>query len=311
MKTAMRSVIWGTVAAAVALAGPSHAQSLEDIPVEQRLQILAGNQQARPLMEVFGIATFAAGADESCQLFDVGELRAFQVLKGQIGRQLARVGGDEVVAAIDQSERGTRQAKGCAMPDETKVTIERARVVARALQDAPAAMTTNQQQCAVEGTHWRFHSARMGVRSERAFRRVRRPSARGDVSGIADEFREYRGSGLRVGKADGYVDSCFRETPPDGRSQQLCGSRRDGLYFARIVRTYSHLSTSRPMAVAAFVDRGRVYNRTRLLSHGSQGRCEDGLCEAFQPGSFRRRGAHVLYHWGKVDRGYQPEHRSG
>ena len=112
MKTAMRSVIWGTLAAAVALAAPLHAQSLEDIPVEQRLQILAGNQQARPLMEVFGIATFAAGADESCQLFDVGELRAFQVLKGQIGRQLARVGGDEVVAAIDQSERGTRQAKG-------------------------------------------------------------------------------------------------------------------------------------------------------------------------------------------------------
>ena len=157
MKTAMRSVIWGTLAAAVALAAPLHAQSLEDIPVEQRLQILAGNQQARPLMEVFGIATFAAGADESCQLFDVGELRAFQVLKGQIGRQLARVGGDEVVAAIDQTERGTRQAKGCAMPDDTKVTIERARVVARALQDAPAAMTTDQQQCAVEGTHWRFH----------------------------------------------------------------------------------------------------------------------------------------------------------
>ena len=107
-------------------------------------------------MEVFGIATFAAGADESCQLFDVGELRAFQVLKGQI-EQLARVGGDEVVAAIDQTERGTRQAKGCAMPDDTKVTIERARVAARALQDAPAIMTTDQQRCAVEGTHWRFH----------------------------------------------------------------------------------------------------------------------------------------------------------
>ena len=44
MKTAMRSVIWGTLAAAVALAAPLHAQSLEDIPVEQRLQILAGNQ---------------------------------------------------------------------------------------------------------------------------------------------------------------------------------------------------------------------------------------------------------------------------
>ncbi|WP_157726934.1 CHAT domain-containing protein [Qipengyuania flava] len=157
MKTAMRSVIWGTVAAAVAFAAPSNAQSLEEIPLEQRLQILARNQQARPLMEVYGIATFAAGADESCQLFDVGELRAFQVLKGQIGRQLARVGGDEVVAAIDQTERGTRQAKGCAMPDDTKVTIERARVVARALQDAPAIMTTDQQQCAVEGTHWRFH----------------------------------------------------------------------------------------------------------------------------------------------------------
>ena len=157
MSAAIRSVIWGAVSVAVALAAPLYAQSLDEIPVEQRLQILARNQQARPLMEVYGIATFAAGTDESCQLFDVGELRAFQVLKGQIGRQLAQVGGEEVVAAIDQSERGTRQAKDCALPDDAKVTIERGRVIARALQDAPAIMNTDQEQCRVEGTHWRFH----------------------------------------------------------------------------------------------------------------------------------------------------------
>ncbi len=157
MKSAVRSTIWGVVSGVMALAVPLHAQSLAEIPVEQRLQVMAKNQQARTLMEVYGISTFAAGADESCQLFDVGELRAFQVLKGQIGRQLAKVGGDEVVAAIDQTERGTRQAKGCALPDDAKVTIERGRVIARALQDAPAIMKTDQQQCAVEGTHWRFH----------------------------------------------------------------------------------------------------------------------------------------------------------
>ena len=85
MKSAVRSTIWGVVSGVMALAVPLHAQSLAEIPVEQRLQVMAKNQQARTLMEVYGISTFAAGADESCQLFDVGELRAFQVLKGQIG----------------------------------------------------------------------------------------------------------------------------------------------------------------------------------------------------------------------------------
>ena len=139
----------------MAFAAPSNAQSLETFQLSNVYK--SWPEPAGPTADGSVWNCHLRGwCGRKCQL-DVGELRAFQVLKGQIGRQLARVGGDEVVAAIDQTERGTRQAKGCAMPDDTKVTIERARVVARALQDAPAIMTTDQQQCAVEGTHWRFH----------------------------------------------------------------------------------------------------------------------------------------------------------
>ena len=308
MKTAMRSVIWGTAAAAVALAAP-HAQSLEDIPVEQRLQILAGNQQARPLMEVFGIATFA-GADESCQLFDVGELRAFQVLKGQIGRQLVRVGGDEAVAAIDQSERGTRQATGCAMPDDTKVTIERARVVARALQDAPAAMTTDQQQCAVEGTHWRFHRREWEFVPKGHFVEYEDPQLEAMYQGLRTNFASIADQACGSVKQTVMLIPAFEKlrlmeeassfAAPDAMALTSPGSSERTVTLD--ISAYGGRSVRGPGA-------GIQPNPTSTAWH-TRGR-ENRLCELSSPGLFWRRGAHVLHHRGEVDRGYQPEHRSG
>lgn len=128
-----------------------HAQSLSEIPLQQRLQILGQNPQARTLMEIYGISTYAIGADESCQLLNVGELRAFQVLKGRIAREIAPVAGDDVVAAIDQTTQGKVQATNCVLPPELQLTLSRARIIARALLDAPAFMTADPQKCKVEG----------------------------------------------------------------------------------------------------------------------------------------------------------------
>ena len=138
---------------ATTICAPLHlnAQSLSEIPLQQRLQILGQNPQARTLMEIYGISTYAIGADESCQLLNVGELRAFQVLKGRIAREIAPVAGDDVVAAIDQTTQGKVQATNCVLAPELQLTLSRARIIARALLDAPAFMTADPQKCKVEG----------------------------------------------------------------------------------------------------------------------------------------------------------------
>lgn len=139
----IRNAALAATMALVMLAAPVNAQAPAPAPT------LA--QQLRPLMEVYAVSTFALGADQSCQVLQVGELSALTLIKQRLTEQIGNVVGAETLPKIDMTAKGESEAKDCAISNDAQELLDTGHVVARALMDAPTAMQSDPSKCLVDG----------------------------------------------------------------------------------------------------------------------------------------------------------------
>lgn len=114
-------------------------------------QAQSNDEKLRSMAQFYGVATYALGANEQCDLLDQGEYRGLTVLRDALTRDLSRATTPEVFASLDHAPTGTKDwKKGCLARrahDTEWRRIDSARLIAHALQAAPAAMTRNPEKC--------------------------------------------------------------------------------------------------------------------------------------------------------------------
>ncbi len=108
------------------------------------------NAQLQSLRQIYAISTYSLGADEVCQILDIAELRAHQVLGYKLIDLITRLGGQATIDSANMQQRGAQEANDCALNSDAKDVIQRGRVIARALIDAPAYMKTDPAECKID-----------------------------------------------------------------------------------------------------------------------------------------------------------------
>lgn len=129
------------IAACLAAATPASAQAA----IDPELRRLAGMHAA---------STYALGANEACELFGQGELRALAVLARATGEALEVDAGPGSRDRVNQYTGGFEAWKDCptkaAAPDAWR-HIHNAKILASALIAAPAAMSRDPATCTIQG----------------------------------------------------------------------------------------------------------------------------------------------------------------
>ncbi|MEQ8310009.1 MAG: hypothetical protein RIA72_04845 [Sphingopyxis sp.] len=133
------SRISATLVASAALATATGAQTQSNA---EKLRLMA---------QFYGVATYALGANDQCDLLDQGEYRGLVVLRDALARDLSRATTAEVFASLDHAPTGVKDWKrGCLARrahDTEWRRIDNARLIAHALQAAPAVMTRDPEKC--------------------------------------------------------------------------------------------------------------------------------------------------------------------
>lgn len=139
---AIRKILWRmsitpSVAAILAAATAVQAQS--------------NDEKLRSMAQFYGVATYALGANEQCDLLDQGEYRGLAVLRDALTPDLSRATTSEVFASLNHAPTGKKDwAKGCLAHrahDTEWRRIDSARLIAHALQAAPTVMTSDPAKC--------------------------------------------------------------------------------------------------------------------------------------------------------------------
>lgn len=116
-------------------------------------QAQSNEEKLRSMAQFYGIATYALGANEKCDLLDAGEYRAMVVLRDALSGDLSRATTKDVLASLSHTANAQREWKGC-LPRATHGKqwgwIDQARLMGHALQAAPAAMTGDPGECAMD-----------------------------------------------------------------------------------------------------------------------------------------------------------------
>src|SRR3546814_4141829 len=103
------------------------------------------------MAQLYGVATYALGANEQCDLLDQGEYRGLVVLRDALTPDLSRATTSEVFTSLNHASTGTTDwATGClarSTHDTEWRRIDSARLIAHALQAAPAVMTSDPGTC--------------------------------------------------------------------------------------------------------------------------------------------------------------------
>ena len=114
-------------------------------------QAQSDNEKLRSMAQLYGVATYALGANEQCDLLDQGEYRGLVVLRDALTPDLSRATTSEVFTSLNHAPTGTKDwAKGC-LARRAHVTewrrIGSARLIAHALQAAPMVMIGDPGKC--------------------------------------------------------------------------------------------------------------------------------------------------------------------
>ncbi|KPF63083.1 hypothetical protein [Porphyrobacter sp. AAP60] len=137
----VRSVSAVIIAACLVAATPALAQAA----IDPELRRLAGMHAA---------STYALGANDTCDLFKQGELRALDVLARATGEALEVDAGPGTSDRVNRYSSGFEEWKGCptkaAAPDAWR-HIHNAKILASALIAAPAMMSRDPATCEIEG----------------------------------------------------------------------------------------------------------------------------------------------------------------
>lgn len=114
-------------------------------------QAQSDNEKLRSMAQLYGVATYALGANEQCDLLDQGEYRGLVVLRDALTPDLSRATTSEVFTSLNHASTGTTDwATGClarSTHDTEWRRIDSARLIAHALQAAPAVMTSDPGTC--------------------------------------------------------------------------------------------------------------------------------------------------------------------
>lgn len=120
----------------MALSNPAAAQSGEQVQTYANFYVISG---------------YALGANEVCDTLLMGEYRALKVLRSRLSDDLTPVIGAEKLAEIDAFDRGKTEwaeCKGAGSNTESRALMERAKLLAAGIVDAPADMTFDPAECA-------------------------------------------------------------------------------------------------------------------------------------------------------------------
>lgn len=114
-------------------------------------QAQSNEEKLRSMAQFYGVATYALGANEQCDLLDQGEYRGLVVLRDALTPDLSRATTSEVFASLNHAPTGSKDwAKGCLARrahDTEWRRIDSARLIAHALQAAPTMMTSDPGKC--------------------------------------------------------------------------------------------------------------------------------------------------------------------
>ncbi|MEH6759103.1 MAG: hypothetical protein V7676_16560 [Parasphingorhabdus sp.] len=131
------------VLSAFAIAPSAHAQQ----PNANQVQAVAN---------LYALSTYALGANESCDIFLLGEYRAMMLIRDKFGPDLKKILNAEQYRSVDSFEKGKKEWVGCAgkSPHTDAVQlIGSADLLADALISAPSAMTSDPKLCSVAGEY--------------------------------------------------------------------------------------------------------------------------------------------------------------
>lgn len=114
--------------------------------------------QLRAFVNMYRVTDYALGANESCDLFMLGDYRALKVLHNSFRSDLSRVLSAEQMAEIETGKVAKANWQGCLnraeKPQEWEL-IDTARLMAAALVTAPTRMSVDPKSCKVDGE---FHA---------------------------------------------------------------------------------------------------------------------------------------------------------
>src|SRR3546814_6085808 len=80
-------------------------------------QAQSDNEKLRSMAQLYGVATYALGANEQCDLLDQGEYRGLVVLRDALTPDLSRATTSEVFTSLNHASTGTTDwATGCPAP---------------------------------------------------------------------------------------------------------------------------------------------------------------------------------------------------
>ncbi|MDZ3830799.1 MAG: hypothetical protein U0S50_03145 [Sphingopyxis sp.] len=115
-------------------------------------QAQSNEEKLRSMAQFYGVATYALGANERCDLLDAGEYRALMALRDTLSGDLSRATTKEVFASLDHAARAQAEWKACLSPRAHRQSwthIENARLIAHAIQAAPATMSGDPGECQI------------------------------------------------------------------------------------------------------------------------------------------------------------------
>lgn len=117
----------------------AHAQSNQD--------------KLRSMAQYYGFATYALGANERCDLLDAGEYRALIALRDALSGDLSRATTKEVFTSLNHAPNAEKEwGKGCLSQQAHSQQwghVKNARLIAHAIEAAPAAMSGDPGECRV------------------------------------------------------------------------------------------------------------------------------------------------------------------
>lgn len=120
----------------------------------------SNEEKLRSMAQFYGVATYALGANERCDLLDQGEYRGLIVLRDALARDLSRATTAEIFASLNHLPTGMKDwDKGCLSRRAHGTEwgrIDRALLIAHAVQAAPAAIASDPATCAMDDYGFRL-----------------------------------------------------------------------------------------------------------------------------------------------------------
>lgn len=154
-------------------------------------QSQGGNAQLQGLANMYAISDYALGANDSCDLFTLGDYRALSELRASLRTDLSRMLSADQMAGIANAEKGRAAWKGCltrADKPQEWALIDNARLMAQALLAAPTRMKTDQRACAVDGEWMKLSPSEWSFAATAAVSAYADSPRKAEFEGIATEM---------------------------------------------------------------------------------------------------------------------------